>query len=139
MKRELCKDESVLSTPCEAATPEDAGVAQDLLDTMAADDDIACLAANQIGVTKAVCAVRDDKDGVLVLYNPKVVFGLRGKKVEENCLTHEDLVKVTRYAKVKVTYDELVDGAFKRRTRDFEGWQGQMVQHMIDHCAGRLV
>lgn len=139
MIKELCHDESVLSTPCEKATPEDADVAQDLLDTMAAGDDIACLAANQIGVTKAVVAIGDGKGGARVLYNPRVVLGLGAQKVEENCLTHEEYVKVTRYAKVKVSYDELVNGAFKHRTRDFQGWEGQMVQHMIDHCAGKLV
>ena len=51
MIKDLVQDESVLSTPCEPATAEDAPVAQDLVDTLASIDDAVCLAANQIGVT----------------------------------------------------------------------------------------
>ena len=42
-------------------------------------------------------------------------------------------------AKIKVTYDELVDGELKHRKRDFTDWTAQMIQHMIDHCNGKLV
>ena len=48
--KDIIKDEALLSQPCEAATAEDAQVAQDLVDTLLARDDAACLAANQIGV-----------------------------------------------------------------------------------------
>ena len=59
MIRELVTDEELLSTPCEPATAEDADVAQDLLDTLESIEDGACLAANQIGVAKAVVAYRN--------------------------------------------------------------------------------
>ena len=36
MIKELVTDEAILSQPCETATAEDAVVAQDLLDTLAA-------------------------------------------------------------------------------------------------------
>ena len=49
MIKELVKDDAVLSQPCEKATVADAQVAQDLLDTLAATEGAACLAANQIG------------------------------------------------------------------------------------------
>lgn len=139
MIRDLVKDEALLSTPCEPATADDAAVAQDLLDTLAAQEDAGCLAANQIGVTKAIVAYVDDHERAHVMFNPKVMFGLGATKVTESCLTHEAETRVTRYAKVKVSFDELVDGVLKPRKRDLLGWQAQMVQHMIDHCKGKLI
>lgn len=139
MIKELVKDEAILSQVCERATPEDAAIAQDLIDTACALDDCSCLAANQIGVTKAVIVYFDDDEEAHVLYNPKMVMGIKPAKLVEGCMTRDEFSKVTRYAKVKVTYDELVDGAFKQRRRDFTGWTAQMIQHMIDHCNGKLV
>ena len=139
MIKELVKDESVLSQHCAPATAEDASVAQDLVDTLASLDDAGCLAANQIGVTKAVVAYLDENDRPHVLYNPRVLFGMGAYKAEEGCLTREETSRVTRYAKVKVACDELVDGALKPRKRDFTEWTAQMVQHLCDHCKGKLV
>lgn len=139
MIKELVTDESVLTTPCEPATADDADVAQDLLDTLASLEDAACLAANQIGVTHALFAYTDESETAHVMYNPKVLFGLGAQKVVESCLTHEGTTKVTRYIKCKVSYDELVDGALKHRKKDFIGWEAQMIQHMADHCAGKLI
>ena len=139
MIKDLVQDEAILSTPCEPATAEDASVAQDLIDTLESIDDAACLAANQIGVTKAVAVFKDDKDQVHVMYNPKLLMGLVGSKVEESCLTHEEPVRVTRFAKIKVSYDELIDGELKPRKRDYTGWVAQMIQHMVDHCKGKYV
>lgn len=139
MIRELVKDETILSQVCERATPEDAQVAQDLIETATSLDDCSCLAANQIGVTKAVVVYFDDDEEAHVLYNPKVIMGIRPSKTVEGCMTRDEYSKVTRYAKIKVTYDELVDGQFKQRRRDYTGWTAQMIQHMVDHCNGKLV
>ena len=139
MIKELVKDDAILSQVCERATPEDAELAQDLIDTAASLEDCSCLAANQIGVTKAVFVYFDDDQKPHVMYNPKVLMGLRPSKTVEGCLSHDDFSKVTRYAKIKVSYDELVDGAFKQRRRDYTGWIAQMIQHMVDHCNGKLV
>lgn len=139
MIRELVKDEAILSQVCEKATPEDAQIAQDLIETATSLDDCSCLAANQIGVTKAVVVYFDDDEEAHVLYNPKVIMGIRPAKTVEGCMTRDEYSKVTRYAKIKVTYDELVDGEFKQRRRDYTGWIAQMIQHMVDHCNGKLV
>ena len=122
MIKELVKDEAILSTPCEPATAADAEIAQDLVDTLLSIEDAACLAANQIGVTKAICALADDEGNTLVMYNPKVLFGMGAFKAEESCLTREGSVRVTRFVKIKVAYDELVDGELKPRKRDFVEW-----------------
>jgi len=139
MIRELVFDEAILSQVCEPATPEDASLAQDLIETASSLDDCSCLAANQIGVTKAVVVYFDDDEEAHVMYNPKILMGIRPSRAIEGCLSREELSKVTRYDKIKVTYDELVDGAFKQRRRDYTGWIAQMIQHMVDHCNGKLV
>lgn len=139
MIRELVHDDQILSQRCEAATAEDASLAQDLLDTLTSIEDCGCLAANQLGETKSLIAYRDDKGEAHVMYNPRILLGLRAAKVQEGCLTRDEVVKVTRYAKVKVQFEELHDGKLMARKRDFEGWTGQMIQHMVDHCNGKLV
>ena len=103
MIKELCHDEAILSQRCEVATVEDESVAQDLIDTIKSLDDAGCLAANQIGVTKKVCVYLDDAGEPHVLYNPRLVFGLGASKMEESCLTHEEVTKSTRYIKGRVT------------------------------------
>ena len=139
MIKELTKDQELLSTRCEPATPEDVELAQDLIDTVQSLEDGACLAANQIGVTKAVAVYLDDDRKPHVLYNPKLLLGLGASKTIEGCLTLDEPSKVTRYARIKVSFDELVDGEFRTRRRDYNGWVAQMIQHMIDHCNGKLV
>ena len=139
MIKDLVTDEAILSQRCEAATAEDAPIAQDLIDTIRAQDDGACIAANQIGITKAIAVYLDDDGEAHVLYNPKMIMGLRPSKMMEGCLTREDISKVTRYAKIKLSYDELVDGKLVARRRDYTGWIAQMIQHMVDHCNGKLV
>lgn len=139
MIKELVKDEALLSKPCEAATADDVDVAQDLLDTLASLEDAACLAANQIGVAKSIVAYLDENDEAHVMYNPVLKLALGAFKTAEGCLTRDEESKVTRFDRIKVAYDELADGALKPRKRDFTGWTAQVIQHMIDHCKGKLV
>ena len=139
MIKEIIKDEAVLSKPCEKACAEDARVAQDLLDTLAATEDAACLAANQIGVTKAVVVYLDDDEKPRVMYNPKLMQALHPAQVLEGCLSREGESKVKRFGWIKVAYEELQDGKLVARKRAFKGWTAEIIQHMIDHCKGKLV
>ena len=139
MIKELVTDEAILSMPCEPATADDAELAQDLVDTLNSIDDAACLAANQIGVAKALVAYKDDKNRVHVLYNPRMERALRPSKLEEGCLTREDVQRVTRYDQATFRFQELVDGVLIPRKREHRGWIAQMIQHMIDHCNGKLI
>ena len=139
MIKELVTDDAILSQRCEPATADDAELAQDLLDTLASLDDAACLAANQIGVTKAMFAYVDEKDRARVMCNPHILLGLAPAQVVEGCLTREEEQRVMRFAKVKVKYQELVDGKLVNRQADFLGWMAQVVQHMVDHCNGKLI
>ena len=139
MIKELVTDDAILSQRCEPATADDAELAQDLLDTLASLDDAACLAANQIGVTKAMFAYVDEKDRARVMCNPHILLGLAPAQVVEGCLTREEEQRVKRFAKVKVKYQELVDGKLVNRQADFLGWMAQVVRHMVDHCNGKLI
>lgn len=138
MIKEIIKDEEFLKQPAEPATPEDAEVAQDLLDTMAAQESCACLAANQIGVNKAII-VYDDNETPRVMYNPRIKSAMRPYKATETCLSLDKDSEVTRFFDVKVIYEELVDGNLLQREVRLRDWVAQIVQHAIDHCKGRLV
>ena len=139
MVRELVRDEKILSVPCEPATAQDAQLAQDLADTLESLDDVACLAANQIGETKQVVAFLDDTNTVRVMLNPKLLRALYPIKTEEECMTLDYPTRVTRYGKINVGYDELKDGELVGRKRDYQGNTAQAIQHGIDHCKGKLV
>lgn len=140
MIKDLCKDEAVLSTKCRRATAEDSALVEDLKDTLESIEDAACLAANQIGEPVALCVYKDDNGEAHALYNPRVMMGLGAARVEEGCLTREETSKVTRYAKIKLSFEELgEDGELHAKKRDFMGWTAQMIQHMCDHVAGKLV
>ena len=139
MEQPICKDTDILSTPCEAATADDSAVVQDLLDTLAAhSEDCVGLAANQIGVTKRI-VVFDDNGTTRIMLNPKVMSAMKPYKAAEACLSLEGESAITRYMRIKVSYDELVDGELVARKKQFSEWTAQIVQHLIDHCNGRLV
>ena len=74
MVREICKDEAFLAQKAEPATADDLGVAQDLLETLAAHKD-GCvgMAANMSGVNKSISAV-DNEGGYKVMLNPVIVM-----------------------------------------------------------------
>ena len=139
MIRELVTDEELLSTPCEQATADDAEIAQDLLDTLESIEDAACLAANQIGFTKAIIVYKNEKDRAHVMFNPSMKRALRPVRMEEGCLTREETTKVTRFDQATFHYQELVDGVLIPRKKECRGWTAQILQHMIDHCAGKYI
>lgn len=139
MIKELVKDEALLTTPCEPATAADADVAQDLLDTAVSIDEIGCLAANQIGVTKAIAVYLDEQDTPHVIYNPKIKRALHAYRTTESCLTKEGEAKITRYDSMTLVYDELVDGELVPREVNLQGFTAELVQHAIDHCKGHYI
>lgn len=139
MIKEIVKDEAALSVPAEAATAEDAQVAQDLIDTLASLEEAAALAANQIGSNKAVVVCLDANDKPHVMYNPKLLRGMSPFMTKEACMSLEGENMVKRFARITVTYDELIDGKLVPKKRDFRDWSAEVVQHMIDHCNGVLV
>ena len=138
MIKEIVHDQILLSQVAEPATAEDAAVAQDLIDTIKSLDDCACLAAHQIGVNKAIVAY-EQKGHVFVLFNPKVLAGMKPFRAQEGCLSLESVSSVKRFQTVRVSFQELVGEQLVPRTRTFQDFTAQCVQHGIDHCAGKLV
>ena len=138
MIKDIVKDEEFLSKPAEPATAEDAEVGKDLVDTMASLEDCVCLAANQIGSTKAVIAFEGER-GVQVMYNPKVVAFMAPYQANEGCVSLERTTPVKRFQMIRVKYDVLTGGKLVSQTRKYTGWVAEVIQHGVDHCAGKLV
>ena len=87
MVREVVHDPILLAGKSETATIEDLQVAQDLLDTLAANKD-ACvgMAANMIGVYKRIIAFNNEGKYEVML-NPEVVKASGEFETEEGCLS----------------------------------------------------
>ena len=118
------------------ATPADAAVAQDLLDTLAAHaDGCVGMAANMIGVSKRIIAV-EAEEGYLVLFNPVILKKSGAYEAEEGCLSLEGIRKTKRWQTIKVQY-QTPEG--KPRIKNFTGWTAQIIQHEVDHCDGILI
>lgn len=136
MIRPIVKMPVLLSTPSVDATPLDAAVGQDLLDTLAAHaHECVGLAANMIGVRKriivAACA-----GGAVLMYNPEIIEASGEYQTEESCLSLEGVRPCARYKRIKVAY---LDVSFAPREKSFSGIEAQIVQHEIDHCNGVVI
>jgi len=137
MIKELIHDPIFLGQKSENATIDDLQVAQDLLDTLIAHQD-GCvgMAANMIGVKKRIICF--DNDGTyMTMFNPEIIKCSEEYETEEGCLSLLGYPRKTkRYKKIWVQYNT---ADFKVRTKTFEGWTAQIVQHEIDHCNGILI
>ena len=138
MINDIVKDRDFLSQPAEPATADDAEVAQDLRDTIESLEDCVCLAANQIGSRKAVIAY-EDNGRVAVMFNPKIKMAAQPYRVQESCLSLEEVSEVKRFQMISVGYQVISNGKLVSRTKRLSGWTAELVQHGIDHCAGKLV
>lgn len=141
MIRELMHDPMFLSGKSEEATIDDIEVANDLLETLIAHKDSCVgMAANMIGVQKRIIAVLDESRRPFtytVMLNPIILKKENPYDTEEGCLS---LLggprKCKRYKNIKVQYQTL---DMKVKTKNFEGWTAQIIQHEIDHCDGVLI
>ena len=118
MIRPIQHDPLFLSQKSVPATPADAAVAQELLETLAAHaDGCVGMAANMIGVA--------------------VILKQSGSyQTEEGCLSLEGVRQTKRWQSIKVQY-QTPEG--KPRIKTFTGWTAQIIQHEIDHCNGILI
>lgn len=136
MIQPIMKDPLFLAQKSAPATPADAAVAQDLLETLIAHaDGCVGMAANMIGVHKNIIAV-EGEDGYLVMLNPVILKKSGPYDTEEGCLSLEGTRKTRRWQSIKVQY-QTTDG--KPRIKTFTGWTAQIIQHEIDHCNGILI
>ena len=136
MVREICRDQFFLARKAEPATAADLVVAQDLLDTLAANKD-GCvgMAANMIGVNKRIIAF-DNEGEYMLMFNPVIVKQSGAYEAEEGCLSLSGTRKTKRYKTIKVQWQ---NEKFQTRLRTFTGWTAEIIQHEIDHCEGILI
>lgn len=137
MVREVVHDPILLAGKSETATIEDLQVAQDLLDTLAANKD-ACvgMAANMIGARKRII-VFDNEGTYMTMFNPEIVKMAGPYDAEESCLSLLGGPRpCKRYQTIKVRWQ---NEKFQTRIKTFTGWPAQIIQHEIDHCNGILI
>ena len=90
MIQPIMHDPLFLAQKSAPATPEDAPVARDLLETLTAHaDGCVGMAANMIGVLKRIIAV-EAEDGYLVLFNPVILKKSGQYEAEEGCLSENN-------------------------------------------------
>lgn len=136
MIKEIMKDPIFLAQKSGPATKEDLPVAQDLLDTLAANRERCVgMAANMIGVAKRVI-VFDNEGEAMIMFNPEIVKASGTYQTEEGCLSLEGIRPTKRFKSIKVRYENM---DFQVRLKTFEGWTAQIIQHEIDHCNGILI
>ena len=136
MVREICKDEAFLAQKAEPATADDLGVAQDLLETLAAHKD-GCvgMAANMIGVNKRIIAFGNEGE-YMVMFNPSIVKQSGLYETEEGCLSLTGTRHTKRFQTIKVQWQ---NEKFQTRLKTFSGWTAEIIQHEIDHCEGIII
>lgn len=136
MVQEIMKDEAFLRKPSELANRENLPIAEDLLDTLAANADRCVgLAANMIGISKRIIVV-NDAGTYLVMFNPEIIKQKEPFQTEEGCLSLTGRRTTKRYRSIKVRYQ---NSDFQVRLKTFQGWTAQIIQHEIDHCNGILI
>ena len=141
MIKELVHDPIFLAGKSEKATKDDLSVAQDLLDTLVAHrEGCVGMAANMIGVRKCIIVFLDESGRAptyTVMLNPTIIAKSGVYETEEGCLS---LLggprKCKRYKTIKVQYKTL---EMQTRTKNYEGWTAQIIQHEVDHCNGVLI
>ena len=136
MIRPIVTSPIMLRMPSVDATPEDAHIGQDLLDTLAEHaHECVGMAANMIGQRKRIIVVQDGPRATL-MYNPVIVECANEYQTEEGCLSLPGTRPTTRYRRIKVSY---LDESFQPVTSTFSDYTAQIIQHEVDHCNGVLI
>ncbi len=134
--RPIMRDTLFLSQRALPATGEDLSVARDLLDTLAAHShECVGMAANMIGVNKAIIAIRIGSANVAML-NPVIVRRSGPYTTQEGCLSLDGTRSCTRYQEIVVTYQ---DTNLRAQRQKFSGWTAEILQHEIDHLKGIII
>ena len=137
MIQPIVHDPILLARKSTPAGKDDLQVAQDLLDTLAANKETCVgMAANMIGITKNIIVF--DCDGApMLMLNPEIIKADGEYETQEGCLSLLGGPRpAKRYQKIKVRYQNT---AMQVRLKTFTGWTAQIIQHEIDHCNGILI
>lgn len=136
MVKPIMRDILFLGQKSEPATIADAGIIQDLMDTLKANS-ARCvgMAANMIGVKKRIIAVNMGMIQVAMI-NPVIVRKQGPYETEEGCLSLDGIRKTRRYQEIEVEY---LDQRFQKQKQKYSGWIAQIIQHEINHCDGIII
>lgn len=136
MIKPIMKDIFFLNQPSEPATKADLHIAQDLLDTLKANE-AGCvgMAANMIGIKKRIIAVNMGLMNV-AMFNPVIIKKSGPYETEEGCLSLMGVRKTTRYTDIEV---EFYDMSWNKHTQRYSGWIAQIIQHECDHLEGIII
>lgn len=136
MVRPVMKDIFFLNQKSEPATKADKQVAEDLLDTLKANE-AGCvgMAANMIGVKKRIIVVSMGF-AYITMINPVIVKKFGAYETEEGCLSLVGVRRTTRYKDIEVDFQDM---NFKKQHQKYSGWIAQIIQHEIDHCEGIVI
>ncbi len=136
MIREVVKDILFLEQKSEPANKDDAGVINDLIDTLRANlDNCVGMAANMIGVKKRVL-VFSVGNIIVPMVNPVILKKENSYETEESCLSLIGSRETTRYETIEVEY---LDKNFNKHKQAFTGFTAQIIQHEIDHFEGIII
>ena len=136
MVRPICRDMKFLKKKSLPASPTDAGVIQDLRDTLAAHrKGCVGMAANMIGVNKRIIIF---SSGIMdiVMVNPVITKKTGRFETAESCLSLTGERRTVRYESIEVKY---LDTSFQPKTGRFSGFTAQIIQHECDHLDGIII
>lgn len=137
MIKPIVKDIKFLEQKSEPATKEDAGVIEDLIDTLKANlNGCVGLAANMIGVKKRILVFAVGGAIIVPMVNPVIVKKENPYETEESCLSLVGSRKTTRYETIEVKY---LDEKFNEKQQVFKGFVAQIIQHEMDHFEGIII
>lgn len=136
MVRPIMRDVFFLNQRSEPATMADKQVAEDLLDTLKANEaNCVGMAANMIGVRKNIIVVNMGFVN-MVMFNPKIIKKSGSYETEEGCLSLDGVRKCKRYQQIEVEYQDM---NFKKQRQKYSGWVAQIIQHECDHLQGIVI
>ncbi|HAJ15559.1 peptide deformylase [Sharpea azabuensis] len=136
MIREIKKGTQIFNKKAKRATLKDIETGQDLLDTLIAHkDECVGMAANMIGINKAIIAI-SMSNVQYVMYNPRIIRKSGKYLTQEGCLSLDGMKNCMRYQEIDLEYN---DANFKKVHAHFSGTIAQIIQHEIDHCNGIVI
>ena len=135
MITKIIQDKKFLSSPCKPnkVTEDGLKIGQYLLEILAQTKNGVGLAANQIGMDKAVCVIAVGEP--IILVNPKIV-GKFGKFsfMEASLSFPGEYIKTERYSNIAVKADNFTEILYFDSKKN--ALECVCVQHEIDHLNG---
>ena len=126
-----------IAAPVEEVTEDIRQLVRDMAETMYDAPGIG-LAATQVDVHKQIIVMdlSEDKSGLRVFINPRILTKCGNQDYEEGCLSVPGVYEtVTRAAEITV---EALDEHGKAFTLEAEGLLAVCIQHEMDHLLGKV-